>query len=92
MGLVPLDFARVMRTMIVLALVSAAILSYIAVHEFEYENRHPEAYGPANVIAWGAVAGALLAVTVAMLAYALRRDRVERRAHPEDSGKSGADS
>lgn len=52
-----------------LASASAAGFLAVAIHEFNYANSHPFAYGPAKVIAWGALAGVVLAVGVALLGY-----------------------
>lgn len=58
---------------IALAIVAAIILVGVVVNELNYASTHPYAYGPAKVIAWGAGAGALLSVAVALLGYALTR-------------------
>lgn len=58
---------------IALAIVAAAVFAGVAIHELNYASSHPYKYGPAHVIAWGAGAGALLSVAVALLAYALMR-------------------
>ena len=58
---------------IAMAVVAAVVLIAVAVHELNYASAHPYAYGPAKVIAWGAGAGALLSVAVAILGYALTR-------------------
>jgi Mn2+/Fe2+ NRAMP family transporter len=58
---------------IALAVVAAVISIGVAVHELQYAGDHPYAYGPAKVIAWGAGAGALLALAVALLAFGLIR-------------------
>ncbi len=58
---------------IALGAVAAVIFIGVAVHELQYASDHPYAYGPAKVIAWGASAGALLAVAVALLAFGLAR-------------------
>jgi hypothetical protein len=44
-------------------------------HEFRYASDHPYAYGPAKVIAWAAAGGVLLAIAVALLAWAAVRAR-----------------
>lgn len=49
-----------------LALVAAAIFTWVAVHEFSYAGSHPYASSLAEVLAWGGVAGALLAAAVAL--------------------------
>lgn len=46
----------------------------VALKEFSYASAHPHAHGPANAIAWGAVAGALLSAAVAIAVNALRPD------------------
>lgn len=57
------------------ALIAAVVFAGVGIHELSYASDHPYAYGPAKVIAWGAGAGALLALTVAGLAACLlRRD------------------
>jgi hypothetical protein len=55
------------------AVISAVVFAGVGIHELNYASDHPYAYGPANVIAWGAGAGALLALAVAGLAMALLR-------------------
>jgi hypothetical protein len=56
-----------------LALVAAVVFVGVAVHELNYASDHPYAYGPAKVIAWGAVAGGLLGVAMGLVGYALTR-------------------
>ena len=56
------------------AIIAAAGLVIVAVHEFGYASGHPYAYGPAKVIAWGALAGALGMLAVALVAVAVLRD------------------
>ena len=56
-----------------LAVVACAIFVGVGVPELNYVSDHPYAYGPAKVIAWGAGAGAVLALAVAGLAVALAR-------------------
>jgi hypothetical protein len=58
---------------IALSVVAAVVFVGVAVHELNYASGHPYAYGPAKVIAWGAGAGALLSVAVAVLGYVLTR-------------------
>lgn len=58
---------------VVLALASAAGFVGVGIHELNYASGHPYQYGPAKVIAWGAGAGALLALAVGLLGYALTR-------------------
>jgi hypothetical protein len=55
------------------ALMAAVVFAGVGIHELNYASDHPYAYGPAKVIAWGAGAGALLALAVAGLAMALLR-------------------
>jgi hypothetical protein len=52
---------------------SAVVFAGVGIHELNYASDHPYAYGPAKVIAWGAGAGALLALAVAGLAWTLVR-------------------
>jgi hypothetical protein len=56
-----------------LAVVAAIVFVGVAVHEFSYANDHPYAYGPAEVIAWGAGAGALACMAIALVGYGLTR-------------------
>lgn len=58
---------------VVLAIAAATAFGVIALQEFTYANDHPFAYGPAKVIAWGGVAGAVLAIAVGLLGLAARR-------------------
>lgn len=58
---------------IALAVVASVIFIGVAVNELQYASDHPYAYGPAKVIAWGASAGTLLGVSVALLAFGLSR-------------------
>jgi len=58
---------------VALAIVAAIVFVGVAVHELNYASGHPYASGPAKVIAWGAGAGAVLSVAVALLGYALTR-------------------
>ena len=58
-----------------LTLIAALMLAGVAVHELEYASDHPFAYGPAKVIAWAATGGVLLAIAVALLAWAALRTR-----------------
>jgi uncharacterized membrane protein len=48
----------------ILALVAVAALTFagVAVHEWDYKNAHPYAYGPAVVIAAASAAGIVLAI------------------------------
>ena len=43
--------------------------------EFSYAGSHPYAYGPAKVIATGALAGVALSIAVALLALAHARQQ-----------------
>jgi hypothetical protein len=65
--------ATVGGAVIALALVAGVVFVGVAVHELNYASGHPYAYGPAKVIAWGAAAGAVLCIAVALLGYALTR-------------------
>jgi hypothetical protein len=56
-----------------LSVIAAIVFVGVGVHEVQYASAHPYAYGPAKVIAWGAGAGALLSVAVALLAVGLIR-------------------
>lgn len=57
------------KVVVVMAMASAVGFLAVAIHEFDYANSHPFAYGPAKVIAWGALSGAVLALGVALLGY-----------------------
>jgi hypothetical protein len=63
-------------------------------HELNYASDHPFAYGPANVIALGAAAGAALSLSVEALALAALRNRDSpasvgtRRSGPDPSVES----
>jgi hypothetical protein len=60
---------------VVLAVIAALIFLGVAQTELGYASDHPNAYGPAKVIATGAIGGAVLAAAVALLAFAFgRRD------------------
>jgi hypothetical protein len=50
------------------AFISAVVFVYVLVHELGYAGAHPHAYGPANIIAAAAGAGALLSIAVALVA------------------------
>ena len=65
--------SAVAGAVITLAVVAAAVFVGVAIHELSYASGHPYAYGPAKVIAWGAGAGALLDLAVALLAVGLLR-------------------
>jgi hypothetical protein len=54
---------------VTLAIVAGIVFAGVAVHEFNYAGGHPHAYGPAKVIAWGGVAGAVVSVAVGLLGY-----------------------
>jgi hypothetical protein len=56
-----------------LAFVAFAVFVGVTVHEIDYANSHPYAFGPAHVIAWSAGGGALLSGAVGLLAFALAR-------------------
>ena len=56
-----------------IGVLAALVFAGVGVHELSYASDHPHAYGPAKVIAWGAGAGALLALAVAGLARTLLR-------------------
>ena len=63
----------------VIAAVAAIAFAVVAIHELDYASAHRYAYGPAKVIAWAGGAGALLAIAVAILGFALQRgDRPPR--------------
>ena len=50
------------------AFISAVVFVYVLIHELDYAGAHPHAYGPANIIAAAAGAGALLSIAVALVA------------------------
>ena len=56
-----------------LSTVAAVIFAIACIHELSYASGHPDAYGPAMVIAWAAGAGALVSVAVALLSVASGR-------------------
>ena len=56
-----------------LAAISCVVFCGVAIQELNYAGDHPFRYGPAKVIATGAAAGALLSVSVVVLAVALGR-------------------
>ena len=66
--------ARTAGAVIALALIAAAVFVGVGVHELNYASNHRYAYGPAKVIAWGAGAGTLLSVAVALLAISPGRE------------------
>lgn len=61
---------------IAIATISAIVFIGVAVHELNYASGHPYAYGPAKVIAWGAGAGALACVAIALIGFALTRSEI----------------
>jgi hypothetical protein len=65
---------RTLNIALGLAIVSAVIFAIVAIEEFSYAATHPDAYGPAKNIAWGAVAGTLLSAAVALAVNAVRGD------------------
>jgi hypothetical protein len=67
------DDAAVFGAVAAVAVIAAVVFAGVGIHELSYASDHPHAYGPAKVIAWGACAGALLALAVAGLAFALLR-------------------
>jgi hypothetical protein len=75
MGLTRYGRPRVALGGAVMALAVVAGVGFVAValHEFTYASNHPYAYGPANVIAWGGCAGAVLCAAVVLVGYALTR-------------------
>jgi hypothetical protein len=73
-----------------LAAASAVIFAIVAIKEFDYASAHPHAYGPANNIAWGAVAGALLSFAVAILAHRLLGDLEARHSGAAGGATSGS--
>ena len=58
---------------ICLAAAAAVVFVGVAAHEVHYAADHPYRYGPAQVIAWGAGAGAALSVAVALMVAVLLR-------------------
>lgn len=56
-----------------LASVAFCVFAGVAIHELDYASEHPFRYGPAKVIAAASVAGALVALAVAVLALAFIR-------------------
>lgn len=57
-----------------LAAIAGAVFAGVAIHELNYASANPYSYGPAKVIAWAALAGALLALAVILaLVGQLRR-------------------
>jgi type VI protein secretion system component VasK len=53
--------------------VAGALLLGVAWHEWAYAHDHPHRYGPAKVIAVGAIAGVALAVAIWLLTSELER-------------------
>jgi hypothetical protein len=64
--------ATLLGAVMTLATVAGIVSVIVVIEELTYVSHHPYAYGPAKVIAWGAGAGAVLAVAVGLLAYSLR--------------------
>ena len=60
---------------IVLAILAALMFISVANTELSYVNDHPNAYGPAAIIARGGIAGAILSAAVAVLAWSFRREK-----------------
>ena len=58
-----------------LSVVALVIFAGVAIHEWSYASGHPHAYGPAKVIAWAGVGGAVLSAAFGMLTVALMRLR-----------------
>ena len=58
---------------LVAAVVAAVVFAGAAINEWSYAGNHPHAYGPAKVIAWMGVAGALISIAVAGLAFSVSR-------------------
>lgn len=58
---------------IALAVVACITFMGVAINEWVYASDHPYEYGPAKVIATGAVAGAVLSAAVGLLALAVAR-------------------
>lgn len=63
--------ARLLAIVIALSAAAGVVFLGVGVHELDYAGDHPHAYGPAKVIAWAAFAGAAVAASVAVLAFAL---------------------
>ncbi len=55
----------------VLAGLAFVLFVGVAIHEFDYASGHAYAYGPAKVIAWAAIAGAMLAAALGLLILAI---------------------
>lgn len=55
------------------AAIGFVIFVGVGITEINYVAGHPNAYGPAKVIAWGAGAGALLSAAIASLGAAVMR-------------------
>lgn len=68
-----MNIATITGSVIALAFAASVGFGVIAVHEFSYATNHPFQYGPAKVIAWGAVCGVVLAIAVAALALCIQR-------------------
>jgi hypothetical protein len=66
--------STVFGAVVALAAICGLALAGVAVHEISYASAHPYRYGPAKVIATAAGAGAVLSMSVGLLAGALLRD------------------
>jgi hypothetical protein len=73
------------RMMMWTAIVAALLFGYVAIHEWTYAIDHPNAYGPAKVIAVAGLAGVLLSIAVMIGSWSLhdaeekeQRERLER--------------
>jgi hypothetical protein len=62
-----------LRAAAVIALASLTVFGVVTTHELRYAGRHPHAFGPAHVIAWGAAAGALLSLATGLISVAALR-------------------
>ena len=58
---------------LLIAVASGFAFLVIAIHELDYAGAHPGHYGPAKVIAWTALAGAGVSISMSLVAYSLRR-------------------
>lgn len=61
----------------IVALAAVAFLLFVgvAIHEWNYAADHPYRYGPAKVIATGALAGAVLSVAVGLAVLGIGKSR-----------------
>jgi hypothetical protein len=59
---------------IVLAASGCVIFIGVGVTELNYVSGHPDAYGPAKVIAWAAGGGVLVSAAIGLLGVALLRE------------------